>query len=88
MAIGVVDLLKAIEIEAYDRGQIAMARGRGQCLLHAVFEERPVRQAGESVVIGLMKEPVVELLSFGNVLGSEKRALDPSKRMLCEAIST
>ena len=75
MAVGVVDLLKAIEIETYDGRQIAMARGRGQCLFHAVFEQQAVRQAGENVVIRLMEEPVVQLLAFGNVLRQREARL-------------
>ena len=68
MAVGVVDLLEAIEVEAYDGSQIAMARSRSQCLLHAILEQQPVREPGKGVVIGLMEEPVVQLLALGNVL--------------------
>ena len=80
MAVCVVNLLEAIEIEAYDGGQIAAARSRSQCLLHAILQQQPVWQAGKSIVICLMEKPFMQLLALGNILRQRETRLSPFKK--------
>jgi len=50
VAVGVVDRLEAVQVEVHDRGLGVAAVGVLQGRFDAVFQQAPVRQAGEGVV--------------------------------------
>src|SRR5262249_41932450 len=80
MTVGVVDLFEAIEVEANDRRKIAIARGGGQRLFHAVGQEQPIGQSSKSIMVGLVHQPFVELLALGHVLSKGKAGLRSLKQ--------
>ncbi len=67
MAERVVDFLEMIEIEAKHRELVA-ALGKAQGLLELLPEQRPVRQIGQRVVARHMRNLLLSLLPFGDVL--------------------
>ena len=46
VAKGVVDLLKAIQVDTDDRGALAVARRLSKGLPHAIFQQQAIGQAG------------------------------------------
>ena len=77
MAKGVVDLLEAIQIQAQDRGLLSVAGGLGQTLLHSIFQQKPIGQPGEQVVVRLVNQLLMQLLAVGDVLHQDETALPP-----------
>ncbi len=64
---GVVDSLETVEVEVQHRERSPPAGGLLQRVLHAVGEQCPVRQIGEWVVEGLVRELLLEGFAFGDV---------------------
>ncbi len=63
----VIDHLETIEVEAQEGADIAR-RGEGYRLLQAIAEQRPVRQFGQSVVLGHKSQARLGLPAFGDIL--------------------
>jgi hypothetical protein len=71
VAEAVVELLEAVQVEDEDRG-----RAPGDRLGEPLPQQRPVGQAGQRVVVGLVAQPVLQLLGVADVAGVEDQALD------------
>ena len=86
---GVVDLLEAIEIQAQDRGLLSVAGCLSQALLHAIFQQKPVGQPGEQVMVRLVNQLLMHLLPVGDVLHQHKAAFAAlGSRCKWDAMST
>src|SRR5829696_9451560 len=76
VAQGVVEALKVVEVHVHHRNPAclvlgSLSLGPREGVHESVPEERPVGQAGEGVVEGLMDELVLERLTLGEVLEHE-----------------
>ena len=71
----VVDVLETIEVQAQDRGLLSVAGRLGQALLHAIFQQQPIGQPGEEIVVRLVNQLLMQLLPVGHVLHQHKAAL-------------
>jgi hypothetical protein len=67
----VVDRLEVVQVHEQDGDREVVARLPLDHVLDAVLEQRPVRQAGDRVVEGLVLELLLERLAFGHVTGVE-----------------
>src|SRR6266567_561617 len=75
VAEAVVDLLEVIEIEKEYTAALVTASStavQGQC--QSVFEERPIGQAGEHVMHGIVLQFGLDLLALANIAISEHKA--------------
>ena len=63
----VVDRLEVVQVHEQDGDREVVARLPLDHVLDAVLEQRPVRQAGDRVVEGLVLELLLERLAFGHV---------------------
>ncbi len=70
----VVDPLEAFEVAEQHADGAAVAPGRQERVLDAVDEERPVGEAGQRVVEGLVAQLGLELVALGHVAGVEDDA--------------
>ena len=80
VAHGVVDELEPVEVDEQHCGVGARALGAREGRLEVVEEEVPVRQPGERVVGGIVREPFLELLAVGQV---HEHAVEPAR---CTAV--
>ena len=67
VAEAVDDDVEAVQVQQQDRHAHAAAVGRVQYMLQLFLEQAPVRKTGERVAIGLMDEPFLSTLAFGDV---------------------
>ncbi len=72
----VVDPLEVVEVEEEHRDRPPLALGESQRVAHAVAEERAIRQTGERIVKGLMRELLFQALPLADVTGVEDDAPD------------
>jgi hypothetical protein len=68
MAEGVIDLLETVEVNAHDGGARFGTTCAGERLREPVIEEHAIGQAGQGVVVCLMREPLAGLGRFANLL--------------------
>lgn len=72
----VVDVLEPVEIEVDDGGHQTGADVAAQCLLHPIAEQRPVRQAGQTVMEPLVGEFLLDEVAIGDVVDVDDDAAD------------
>ena len=72
----VVYLLEAVEIDQQDGEQLVGALGTGKSLVEPVTKEGAIRETGQVVVEGLMRQLLFELNPLGNVPRVEHDAAD------------
>ncbi len=61
-------LLKLVEVDHHQAGDLAVALRAGDLQLEVVLEQPAVAQAGERVVVGEVAQVLLELLALGDVL--------------------
>jgi hypothetical protein len=79
----VIDVLEVVHVQEQDRHGQAVAPAADERMFDAVAEERPVGQAGERVVEGLVLELRLEGLALGDVADVDD---DPGDRLLGEQV--
>ena len=67
VAEGVVDGLEVVEVQEQHRERPAVVAPATERVLHAIAEQRPVREVGDRVVERLVGELLLELLALGDV---------------------
>ena len=68
---GVVDHLETVQVQQHQRDQPVTPFRIAERLVQAIIEQLPVRQAGQTVVIGQLMEFFLGLLALGNVIESD-----------------
>ena len=72
----IVDVFEAIQIQKQHGVMLAVATGQGNCVLHAVAQQRPVRQIGEKIMPGQMRHPFPGLARGAYIVEHDYRARD------------
>ena len=68
MAVEVVDLLEAVEVDHRERGALAVARAALDLARELLLEAPAVREPGERVVSAWWRQQLLELLALADVL--------------------
>ena len=80
----VVHELEVVEVDEEHGGARAGPAGPGQDELQVLVEHRPVREAGQRIVVGQVGEPILGALALGDVeqepLPEERRAVGSADR--------
>src|ERR1700733_10879585 len=70
MAIPIINLLEAIQIQANKSRPMASFSGRLKGLTHALLKQDSIGQTGKSVVVGQTKQFRLQVPSLGNIFGN------------------
>jgi hypothetical protein len=73
MAVGVVDLLEAVEVEAEEGGLVILRGRQGEGVAEPGLDPGAVGDTGEEIVVCLVEETLVELLALCDVLEERER---------------
>src|SRR5262245_63470210 len=83
MTEAVVDRLEVVEVEEHDGDVLVLAPRAGERVPDTLREQRPVREPGDRVVEGLMRELLLERLALADVAAVED---DPADVLVAEQV--
>ena len=84
MALGVVDLLEAVQVNEQQRQRMALRACEREFLLQAFAEVAAVRQFGQGVVVGELFDAAVAALALRDILHRADRPVQPAFGVLAE----
>ncbi len=76
MAVAIVDLLEMVQVHEHQRQRLMLAAGKPQGLLQPVLQQQPVRQPGQRIMVGTMRQRARQIMRGGHVLQGQHHAIE------------